>query len=276
MESYMDPVAYRLRFFLVLLFVVLVLGTLGFMITEDLSAVDALYFNLVTIATVGYGDIHPYTQMGKLLAIAMIITGVGTFLGVIANVTEMMLNRREKELRVQKLNMVSGLFFSEIGTELIAHISKYDPDSDIAGKELIVNGDWSDRDFMAVSQRLKDYDYAVDVKKLDLQGLRNILEGKTSLLLRLLENPALLENESFSELLRAVFHLKEELFHREDLAHLPDSDLAHLAGDIKRAHSLLVHKWLDYMKHLKDNCPYLFSLAMRTNPFDSEASPIVK
>jgi hypothetical protein len=30
------------------------------------------------------------------------------------------------------------------------------------------------------------------------------------------------------------------------------------------------------MKHLKDNYPYLFSLAMRTNPFDHEASPVVK
>jgi len=89
--------------------------------------VDALYFNVVTIATVGYGDIHPDTQTGKLLVLAMIITGVGTFLGVIANVTEMMRNRREKELRVQKLNMVSGLFFSEIGTKLLSYISKYDP-----------------------------------------------------------------------------------------------------------------------------------------------------
>jgi len=39
---------------------------------------------------------------------------------------------------------------------------------------------------------------------------------------------------------------------------------------------LLVHQWLDYMKHLKDNYPYLFSLAMRANPFDQDASPIVK
>ena len=201
MKSYMDPVTYRLRVFLVVLFAVLVLGTLGFMITEDLSAVDALYFNIVTIATVGYGDIHPDTQTGKLLALAMIITGVGTFLGVIANVTEIMLNRREKELRAQKLNMVSGLFFSEIGTELIAHISKYDSHLNIAGKELVVTNNWSDKDFLAVSQRLKDYDYAVDVKKANLQGLRNILEGETSLLLRLLENPVLLENESFSGLL---------------------------------------------------------------------------
>ena len=46
------------------------------------------------MATVGYGDIHPVTASGKLLAILIIITGVGTFLGVIANTTELMLNRK--------------------------------------------------------------------------------------------------------------------------------------------------------------------------------------
>jgi len=91
-----------------------------------------------------------------------------------------------------------------------------------------------------------------------------------------LENPNLLEHESFTELLRAVFHLAEELANRNDVWQLPMSDKEHLAGDIKRAYVLLVAEWLDYMKYLKDNYPYLFALAMRTNPFDQEASAVVK
>jgi len=85
----------------------------------------------------------------------------------------------------------------------------------------------------------------------------------------------LLENESFTELLYAVFHLAEELAYRDDLRKSPVTDKTHLAGDIKRAYVLLVHQWLDYMAHLKTHYPYLFSLAMRTNPFDQQASPIV-
>jgi hypothetical protein len=38
---------------------------------------------------------------------------------------------------------------------------------------------------------------------------------------------------------------------------------------------LLVTEWLSYMRHLSDSYPYLFSLAMRTNPFDPQASPEV-
>jgi len=45
---------------------------------------------------------------------------------------------------------------------------------------------------------------------------------------------------------------------------------------MKRAHVLLIVEWLAYMKHLKINYPYLFSLAVRMNPFDPNASPIVK
>ena len=95
-------------------------------------------------------------------------------------------------------------------------------------------------------------------------------------MLNLLENPNLLEHESFTNLLWAVFHLTDELVHRSDLKKLPDSDYQHLAGDIKRAYHQLLIQWLDYMKHLKHDYPYLFSLAMRTNPFDANASIEVK
>ncbi len=272
----MDPVVFRLRVFLILTFAVLAMGSLGFVVIEGLSLPDAIYFSIVTVATVGYGDIHPASSSGKLLAIVLIVTGVGTFLGVIANATEIILNKREQRLRVQKLNMVMGLFFSEIGITLLQNFSKSDPKLDLVRKDLIVTGEWSEREFLAARQRLRDYDYKVDIQRIDLGNLRTLLGRHKDLFLRLLENPALLENESFAELLRATFHLNDELSHRKDLADLPDSDLVHLGGDIKRVYALLVQHWLNYVKHLKDNYPYLFSLAMRTNPFDYETTPIVK
>jgi len=63
---------------------------------------------------------------------------------------------------------------------------------------------------------------------------------------------------------------------REKVTGLSDSDYEHLAVDVNRAYTLLVQQWLEYGKYLKDNYPYLFSLAMRTNPFDQTASPFVK
>jgi hypothetical protein len=264
-----------LRVFLVALLVVLVLGILGLMIIEDLSLADALYFTIVTVATVGYGDIHPATTAGKILALVLIITGVGTFLGVVANATEMMLNRREKKARIEKLNMVASLFFSEIGNRLLTYFVELDPQAASLRKELVITNDWSAADFLKVSQLLKNHKYNIDIEKIPQEELRTFFAGKVDLLLRLLENPALLERESFTETLRAVFHFRDELLLRQDISQLPESDRKHLAGDMKRAYKLLAHQWMDYMKHLKDSYPYLFSLAMRTNPFDLSASPIV-
>ena len=187
-----------------------------------------------------------------------------------------LLRAREKRTRLEKLNMVIGAFFSEIGAGLAAYFSDFDPKLERIKKELIVRPNWSEKEFSALSKRLKSYDYGVEIQKVELEYLRDFLIEKRDFLLRLLENPNLLEHESFTELLRAVFHLTEELQNREDISQLPDSDYEHLAGDIRRAYVLLVQHWLDYMKHLKDNYPYLFSLAMRTNPFDQSASPIVK
>jgi hypothetical protein len=72
-----------------------------------------------------------------------------------------------------------------------------------------------------------------------------------------------------------VFHLTEELAFRKDVKQLIDTDYDHISGDIKRAYVLLISEWLTYMKHLQTDYPYLFSLAIRTNPFDPDSSPEV-
>ncbi|MDP2044073.1 MAG: hypothetical protein Q8K15_02750, partial [Candidatus Omnitrophota bacterium] len=57
---------------------------------------------------------------------------------------------------------------------------------------------------------------------------------------------------------------------------LPDTDYQHLSGDIIRVYQQLILQWLDYMKHLKQDYPYLFSLATRMNPFDVNVSVEVR
>jgi hypothetical protein len=187
-----------------------------------------------------------------------------------------LLSQREKRNRLEKMNMVIGSFFSEVGTLLLTYFSDFDPELAAIRKHLIVTNNWSEEEFVTVSKRLRNYDYKVEIRKIDMEGLKSFLVSKRDFLLRLLENPALLEHETFTELLRSVFHFSEELERREKVTQLPETDYAHLAGDIKRAYTLLVQQWLDYVKYLKNNYPYLFSLAMRTNPFDQTASPFVK
>ena len=187
-----------------------------------------------------------------------------------------LLSQREKRAKLEKLNMVIGTFFSEVGTELLAIFSDADPNLDDIRTNLVVSADWSEGDFLRMNKVLRNYKYDIEILKVNLSSLRTFLQGKRDFLIRLLENPVLLEHEFFTDLLRAAFHLAEELTCRKEVTDLPDTDYQHLAGDIKRAYVLLVHQWLDYMRYLKNSYSYLFSLAMRTNPFDQETSPIVK
>ena len=274
----MDTVRFRLRVFVVVLVLVAVVlvGTVGFMAVEGMSLSDAFYFSIVTIATVGYGDIHPTTQSGKALALVLIVMGVGTFLGVMANATEVMLNRREKQALLRKINIVIGVFVSEVGTGLLGLFSSVDPQAEAMGQELLLSDTWTDKDFAAARKRISSYDYCVSLEKIPLDEIKAFLGERRDLTLRLLENPHLLEHELFTDLLRAISHLNEELIHRDDISRLSRSDLEHLAGDITRAYSLHVIQWVDnYMHYLKDHYPYLFSLAVRTNPFNRDASVVV-
>jgi uncharacterized protein YdcH (DUF465 family) len=272
----MENLGLRLKIYVAILFVIMLVGTVGFMMTEDLSLSDSLYFSIVTVATVGYGDISPVTDAGKMLSIFLIITGVGTFLGVIANATEVLMNKQEMKVRMEKMNMVEGVFFSELGTRLLTEFAGCDPTIDTISSELLVRNDWTDMQFDAAHNSIGRHDFSVDIDKVDLSRLRDEVSKKGNVIVRLLENPSLVERETFTNLIKALLHLKDELEYREDFSTLPGTDLDHLAGDIKRVYGLLARQWLFYVKYLKANYPYLFSLAVRTNPFNKDRSPVVQ
>ncbi len=268
----------RLRIYLSILICVLVLGTIGLFFIEHLSPLDAIYFLIVTIATVGYGDIHPLTPAGKVLVMLIIITGVGCFVGVAANSIEYMIDERERKARIEKLNMLIGIFFSEMGTGLLKQFASSDPAVEEIRSALVMSGAWSDADFERAAGVIANHGTVPATgpeSPFSLPDLHGFLMQHKGFLLALLENPRLIEHDTFTPLLQALFHLTEELMSRERLTGLPPADYTHLQGDVSRVYRLLLIEWLTYMRFLKTHYPYLFSLAMRRNPFDTNASVIV-
>lgn len=265
-----DPILSRLRWFLAAMIAVMALGAAGVVFLEDLSLTDAVYFSVVTVATVGYGDITPKTSAGKYLAMLLIMGGVGSFTGLVANATEWLVSRQARQVRRLKRNVVRGVFFAELGTELLLLCARLDPNLPQFRQKLLVDGHWKDADFDRALLALDGLGLAVDETALDPLDFQRLLSPKGDLILRLLENPSLLEHEEFTELILAVGHLEDELSHRRNLGGLGHSDRNHLAGDVKRVYLLLVRQWLPYMRHLKSNYPYLFSLAVRINPFKTD------
>ena len=261
----------RFKILFAVLFGIILLGAVSFWFLEELSFVDSLYFSIVTITTVGYGDIHPVTPMGKTLAVVLIVTGGIVFLAVVANATEFIVNKREREIRMQKLNIVIGVFISELGSDLLAMLVPQDRNLSTIQSALRVNASWDDKMFARSHRLLASYQSDLTLQTHHLHQLSQMLADKNDLLLQLLLNANLLEHEMFTDLIQATSHLKEELINRIDLDASPQSDISHLANDVTRAYQILVRQWLDHVKHLKNDYPYLFSFAVRTNPFDKDA-----
>lgn len=195
---------------------------------------------------------------------------------IVTVIIERILSVREKRAMMEKMNMAIGVFFSELGTELLRSFVEKGAMKDAHLKELSSVKDWTGEDFKRAVRSASKAEFSLEGFRAELEMLKRLLHDKKEFLLTLLQNPNLMEHDSFTELLHAVFHVFDELEGRKDLKGLTEADFKHLEGDLKRVCGLLVTEWLLYMKYLKKSYPYLFSIAARRNPFDPAASIEIK
>lgn len=79
-HGFKDPEFKGLLFFVVIL---LLSGTVFYAQVEHWRILDALYFSVTTLTTIGFGDFSPHTDVGKIFTIFYIFIGIGTLLGFI-------------------------------------------------------------------------------------------------------------------------------------------------------------------------------------------------
>ncbi len=191
-------------------------------------------------------------------------------------ILDRLMKKQEKQSLLNKLNMLIGVFFHEMGNGMIEYFKTCTENFEEFQVKLKVNPQWKNKDFNEAIKYFKNYKYEISLPAEYLLSLRAFMVSHKESLQGLLKNPNLLEHEAFTDLLWAGFHLADELFHRKNFEELPESDIIHLKGDLTRAYSLLIIEWLHYMRHLKSDYPYLFSIAVRTNPFNPDAEITVK
>ena len=233
-------------------------------ITALLALSVLLYGGLYVLFPERLTDIGFYT----LLDIAFIPLNVV----LVGLVIDRLLAARERTALLHKMNMVVGAFFSEMGTELVDRLTRFDPDVESLRPHLVFTPRWTPADYEEAQRQVSTDSHPMSLSCGDIADLRAFMIENRSFLLRLLENPNLLEHQTFTDALWAVTHLAEELAARSDLSAMPPSDVRHVELDMARAYGRLLSEWLGYVRHLKADYPYLFSFAVRTNPFDRDAS----
>ena len=128
-----DPLL-RFRLPAGLLAVVIVVGVTGYMVIERWNLGDAFYMTIITISTVGYGEVHPQSTAGRIFTSFLIVFGVGTMLfgfGVFAetlaeNSFGIFRRQRQMERRLKELRdhfIVCG--YGRIGTEIVIEFEEH-------------------------------------------------------------------------------------------------------------------------------------------------------
>jgi hypothetical protein len=191
-------------------------------------------------------------------------------------IIQSLLERRQKLALIGMMSTVIGAFYSELGRPLILVLTNDGTNHPNFGTDLKVHANWTGKDYDLAVEKIAEKDLDLKLNANDLLNLKKLLTEKRSFLLGMMENPNLMEHERFTELLLALFHLQEELMNRKDVLSLPPTDIKHLNKDAERAYSLIIREWIFHVRHLQVNYPYLFSLAVRTNPFDPGVDSVVR
>lgn len=183
-------------------------------------------------------------------------------------VIERILERREKEHLLEKLNMLIGLFYTELGTKLLSDIVKGDAHGVMANHRTINSDTWNDQSFSKLHEDILNYDYELNIDKINLGDIKNKLDDNKDLLINLISNGNLLEHETFTEMLMTIMHLKEELDTRY-CDEIERYEIMHIEKDLMAVYKYLTIEWAEYMKYLSKNYPSLYCKALINNPFDT-------
>ena len=141
---------------------------------------------------------------------------------------------------------------------------------------LNIEARWSARDFREAAAFVKNKTLPVTCNVNNLEDIKALLIEKRMYILVILANPTLLEHEAFTDMLWAILHLTDELLARNSLSGLPDTDVAHLDNDVRRALGAILVHWIGYMNYIKPDYPFLFSLETRRNPFNKNSEIVVR
>jgi hypothetical protein len=92
-------------------------GTVAYSLLEGWSLLDSLYFCVVTLATIGFGDLHPTTDLAKLFTVGYIVVGVGIIAGFLS------------ELGKQRYTKIEGRIEGRVEAAEASPDARTEPDS---------------------------------------------------------------------------------------------------------------------------------------------------
>ncbi len=176
------------------------------------------------------------------------------------------LNVMETRKKIKKINVIISTFFVETGIEVISTVSRFNRNNDAFCEKIKIE-EFNRKKEYKLKKEVMEFKFDIYADPAKLEELYSILLKYKGSMLNMLTNPNLLEHDSFTDMLWAVFHVADELQVRGKFDKLDKEDIDHLSNDIFRAYNALIVEWINYMSYLNAEYPFLFALALKKNPF---------
>ncbi len=98
----MEELRKKLVISLLLIIGTFIIGTLGYMIVEGWGFLDSLYMTVITLASIGYKEVHDLSENGRVFTVLLIICGVGTVLYALNNGAKIIIEGELQEVFARK------------------------------------------------------------------------------------------------------------------------------------------------------------------------------
>jgi voltage-gated potassium channel len=120
----------QIRITLIVIALILLVGIIGFMLIEGLSLLDSVWLTVITLATVGYGDVYARSDGGRLFTVLLIAFGIGTVAYGLQATATLLLSpvlREARQRRVidRRVNRLGGHYILCGSGEMVEHTIRY-------------------------------------------------------------------------------------------------------------------------------------------------------
>ena len=185
---------------------------------------------------------------------------------IVTFVINRFLNIVEQQKKNKKINVIISTFFTEAGMQIMTAMSEFNRNHTELSN-IIKTNDLKKNNENQMRDLVKSFKYDMYADPEKLVKLAELLAERKSFMLSLLENSNLLEHDSFTDMIWAVFHVADELQNRGDLTILPEADIKHISNDLLRAYPALIQQWIGYIVYLRDEYPFLYEAAKKRSPY---------
>ncbi len=224
-----------------------------------------LLLSSIVFYVINYLTFHDTTFIEKYILVQLGFLPISVLL--VSIVLNSLMARRQRAERIEKLNIVIGSFFAEVGKDLLRYLSKYDENIHELIEDVVNVEEFGDGEFEELKEKIISREYSIRIERMNLYELRKFLLDNKEFAVNLLDNPTLMEHERFTDLLWNLLHVTEELRRVINFDSLSAEDEEDIKKDIELLYGLLAYEWVNYLQYLRHSYPHIFTYEAKTNPF---------